>query len=182
MRWGRLSDMAETLILINGLPASGKSTLSKQLSTALSVPVVSKDVLKEVFAEIAQGHVSSTRLGQIASETMWELSAEIAGTVIVESWWFGPRDIDFVLGGIAKSGQPQVIEVWCEVSPQLAWNRYEARIRHVIHPMGIEARAPWKDWSDNAAPLSLGATVRVDTAAPVDITSLAYTLNALIRP
>ena len=174
--------MAETLILVNGLPGSGKSLLSRQLSIALSVPVVSKDVLKEAMADIAMGRLSSTRLGQIASETMWELSAEISGTVIVDSWFFGPRDLDFARRGVARSGRPHVIEVWCDVSPQLAWSRYDARIRHEIHPMGEEARVPWKDWAESAAPLSLGTTFRVDTAAPVDLTSLVNNLRALIRP
>ena len=134
------------------------------------------------MADIAMGKISSTRLGQIAAETMWELSAEISGTVTVDSWWFGPRDLDFVLRGVARSGRPYVIEVWCDISPQLAWSRYGARMRHETHPIGDETRVPWKDWSENAAPLSVGTTVRVDTAVPVDLTPLVNNLSALIRP
>ena len=45
--------IAKTLILINGLPGSGKTTLSRQLGRALSIPVISKDNLKEALADIA---------------------------------------------------------------------------------------------------------------------------------
>ncbi|WP_230012377.1 AAA family ATPase, partial [Microbacterium sp. Bi128] len=63
------------MILINGLPGSGKTTLSRQLGQALSIPVISKDNLKEALADIALGNVGSGRLGQIASDTMWQLAA-----------------------------------------------------------------------------------------------------------
>ena len=49
--------MATSHILIKGLPGSGKTTLSRQLGGALSVPVVSKDAVKEMLADIARGNV-----------------------------------------------------------------------------------------------------------------------------
>ena len=77
--------MAKSLILINGLPGSGKTTLSRELGKALSLPVISKDHLKEALAEIAPGIIGRGLLGEIASETMWQLAAAIPGTAIVES-------------------------------------------------------------------------------------------------
>ncbi|WP_205787064.1 AAA family ATPase [Specibacter cremeus] len=165
--------MAETLILVNGLPGSGKTTLSRQLGSELGVPVVSKDDLKEAFADITGELVPSGRLGQIASETMWELAAAMPGWVIVESWWFRPRDLAYVLAGIAKSGQPAVMEIWCDVPPDLAWQRYAARVRHPIHPDGQAARAPWAEWMANPIPLSIGHVTSVDTSGPVNVALLA---------
>lgn len=143
-----------------------------QLGKELGVPVVSKDRLKESLADIGLGKISSGRLGRIASETMWQVAAAIPGTVIVESWWYRPRDLKFVIEGVARSGHPKVVEVWCEIPVSLAWKRYLDRQRHEIHPTGITAERDGAGWSTNAVPLGIGRTVRVDTFAPVDARSL----------
>lgn len=109
--------MAESVILINGLPGAGKSTLAARLGEVLGVPVVSKDSIKEALADLCLGQVGSGKLGQIASETMWQLVAAVPGTAIVESWWYRPRDLGYVREGLAQSGNPRVTEVWCELPP-----------------------------------------------------------------
>ncbi len=132
------------------------------------MPVVSKDALKEMLADIARGNVPGARLGQIASETMWQLAASIPGTAIVESWWYRPRDLAYVAKGIAHSGSPAVVEIWCEIDPKLARDRYESRKRHEIHSLGPSAATAWAAWTAQAVPLSVGPTITVDTAEPVD--------------
>lgn len=169
--------MAESVILINGLPGAGKTALSKLLGDELNIPVVSKDDIKEALADISLGQISSRRLGEISSETMWQLVSAIPGTVIVESWWYRPRDLDFVLEGLAHSGSPDVVEIWCEVPSGVAWRRYLDRQRHEIHP-AVPSGRDWAEWAANAVPLGIGPTIGVDTSEPVDAATLAERLPA----
>ena len=136
------------------------------------MPVISKDELKEMLAGVACGNVAGRRLGQIAPETMWQLAASIPGTAMVESWWYRPRDLDYVAEGIAQSGSPEVVGIRCEIDPKLARDRYESRGRHRIHSMGAAAAAAWADWAAHAAPLSLGPTIPVDTSGQVHLAGL----------
>lgn len=141
------------------------------------MPVISKDELKEMLADIAGGTVAGGLLGQLASETMWQLAASIPGTAIVESWWYRPRDLDYVVRGIAQSGSPGVVEIWCGIDPTLARDRYESRRRHKVHAMGAAAATAWADWTAQGVPLALGPTVRVDTSGPVDLAGLREQLT-----
>ncbi|WP_432394550.1 AAA family ATPase [Pseudarthrobacter sp. L19] len=174
--------MASFLILVNGLPGSGKTTLSRQLGGILRLPVISKDVLKEALAETTGGCVSGGRLGQIASDTMWQLAAAVPGAAVVESWWYRPRDLEHARRGAALSGAPAIAEVWCDVLAETARVRYERRVRHPIHTMDpATADATWAEWWEHGAPLELGTTIRVDTEAAVDLAGLADLLRAAME-
>lgn len=165
--------MVNRLVLINGLPGSGKSTLAVALAAGLDSPVISKDAIKEALADIAVGTVPSRQLGGVASDTMWGLAGAIPGLVILDSWWFAERDVGFVKAGLASVGDPNFVEVWCGVPPQLAWKRYDERRRHPIHPVGDAAREGWSTWSENPRPLGLGPVIVVDTTRQVDVDRLA---------
>ncbi|MEU8661764.1 AAA family ATPase [Actinoplanes philippinensis] len=171
--------MAQRLILINGLPGSGKSTLAGRLAPALRVPLIGKDALKEAMAAAVPG-VPPGALGPVASQVMWELAAATPGVVILESWWFRPRDLGFVAEGVARSGAVSTVEIWCSVPPGVAVERYRARGRHAVHEDDRRLAEDWPRWAAEARPLDIGPTIVVETDRPVIATHLIQAITQAI--
>ena len=164
--------MPDRLVIVNGLPGAGKSTLARQLGSELGCPALIKDDLKESFADRlgAADTTVSRPLGALASDLLWDLAALVDDLVVVESFWPGRRDRPYVVDGLARVGARAAVEVWCRVPFELAQSRYLARRRHPIHPAGLED--DWNGWQD-VAPLALTPVVEVDTTAPVDVPAVA---------
>jgi predicted kinase len=167
--------MADRVVLVNGLPASGKSTVGAQLAAELDWVLISKDTLKEAFANVVWPHVTSSRLGGIAIEAMYALAAAIDGGVVLDSIWLSTRDRPFLRAGLDTMGEPRAVEVWCGIPEPLARQRYEARepTRHEIHE-------PWRPgfW-DGAGPITDNPIV-VDATADVDVAALAARVLAAV--
>jgi len=170
--------VARQVVLVNGLPGSGKTTLAAALATRLDAPCLSKDAVKEALADAIDPRASA-RVGAAAAETVWRLAAAPLARVVVESWWFRPRDLDHALRGLATAGADAVVEVWCDVPPELARRRFEARVdRHAVHADDRDMSAEWAAWSAHGAPLALGPVVRQETDGPVDVELLARRVTA----
>lgn len=171
--------MAHRLILINGLPGSGKSTLAGRLAPALRVPLIGKDALKEAMAGAVPG-VPPGVLGRVAGQVMWELAAATPGVVILESWWFRPRDLGYVTEGVARSGARSTVEIWCSVPVELAMERYRNRGRHAVHEDERRLAEDWPRWAAEAQPLGIGPTLIVETDRPVIATRLIEAISEAI--
>lgn len=169
--------VAERVILVNGLPGSGKTTLAGQLAPALPAPLISKDALKEAMAAAVPG-IAPGAVGAAASEAMWELAAATPGTVVLESWWFTPRDAGFVTAGLGRCGGPATVEVWCDVPARLALTRYRGRRRPAVHEDDRKLGEAWPRWLAEAEPLRVGHTLIVDTRRPVDVGRLVAAITA----
>jgi predicted kinase len=160
------------LILVNGLPGSGKTTLTTGLARVLGAPLIAKDAIKEAVADVVAA-APGPALRMAAGETMWTLAAAMSGTVVLESWWFKPRDLGFVEDGLRRCGPASVVEVWCEAPSHVAKSRYAARQRHHIHDDQRQLADAWPRWEVEAEPLSVGPVVHVDTRGPVNLADVA---------
>lgn len=167
---------AALVVLVNGLPGAGKTTLARSLSRRVRLPLFSKDVIKEAHAEVL-GAEPPTRgpqrrwnraLGTAASDTMWALLADAPGGAILESNWSADYR-HFVVDGLARPGITTVLEIFCEVPIHLARRRVEhRRPRHPIHG-ALPSDQEWEHWRQTFKPLEIGDTLRLDTTGPIDI-------------
>lgn len=78
------------IIILTGVPASGKTTFSKYLSRELGIPVISKDFIKEIlFDDIGfQSREQKVKLGIASMNIMYgiaEESMKLGNTVILEN-------------------------------------------------------------------------------------------------
>jgi predicted kinase len=174
--YASISRVADRLVLVNGLPGSGKTTLAAGLAAALPASLVSKDAIKDALATAVSG-VSGRALGAAAMEAAWTLIAASEGTVVFDSWWFKPRDVPYAEAGIRRAGGPAVIEVWCDVPERVARERYERRLPAAENGAPGES---WADWATRGEPLGIVPTLHVNTERPVDVARVArQVLDAL---
>jgi len=173
--------MASVAILVNGLPGSGKTTLSATLAGVLGCPLLAKDPIKEALADLAGPMIDPQALGGIAMDTVWAMAGAVEAGVVVDSFWHRPRDLEFARPGVERAGSPRTVEVWCDVDPEVALQRVVDRLaaggRHPAHGTVESARASWPEWSAAAEPLGLWPVIRVDTSTPVDMDDLVMQIS-----
>ncbi|WP_200941763.1 GNAT family N-acetyltransferase [Angustibacter sp. Root456] len=173
---------ARRVVLVNGLPGAGKSTLARALAQELALPLLSKDAVKEAVgaslaaADAEQWDGRSPVLGAGSTEALWSLLADCPSGAVVESWW--PTSArHLVSAGLDRAGVDPAgtVEVWCDVPADVARTRYLERLpsRAAIHG-GSAGLALWDSGGATSAhPLALGDVVRFDTSAPLEPRAVA---------
>ncbi len=101
-------------------------------------------------------------------------------TVIVESFWFRPRDLGFAEAGVRSSRALRAIELWCDLPGNIARQRYARRVRHPVYEDDKRLQRDWATWELDAVPLEICPTIRVDTSRPVDIAPLTRLIREVI--
>jgi len=161
------------LLPVNGLPGS------------LGLPLYRKDVVKEtLFDRLGVGDREWSRtLGAAALEVIWSLLADVPGAAVYESW-FSPAARDLVGAGLTRSGARDVLELWCDVQPEVALARYAVRAasRHAGHNEATVLAGEADRWVAENRPLAFGPVLRVPTDGPVDLGSVTAWVAARRPP
>jgi predicted NBD/HSP70 family sugar kinase len=166
----------KTVILVNGIPASGKSTLARALAQHFSLPYLSLDGIKEPFMAQLDNvdRELNRRLGYAAYQAIWSMVAQAPQRCIyvIDAWYgFQPREL--LRQYLREAGVTQVLEVWNQISAKLAAERYAARLgqRSAGHP-GAEYLPELRALAERAIPMAIGPVIRVDQALPLEIDRL----------
>lgn len=171
-------------LLVNGVPASGKSRVARAMADALGWPLLSLDTVKGPFlAELPPGDRPFNRsLGRAAYAAIWDTLAESpSGTGVVIDAWFGFQPLSLLDDGLARAGVAQAAELWCEAPPEEVGRRYAARVpaRGPGHP-GLDYVPELVELARRAVPTGRAPVLRIDTTRPLDRAgALAWARRAL---
>ena len=157
-------------IVISGLPASGKTTVGRQVALNLGIPYLDKDdFLERLFEQKGVGDSTWRKALSRESDALFRMDAQRHNKVVLISHW-QPR-------GVEGTGTPTdwigtayetVVEVCCVCPPDIAARRFLARTRHAGHLDEQRAEAEVENWMRRLSvgyPLRLGELISVNTAS-----------------
>jgi predicted kinase len=163
------------LVLVSGVPGTGKSTVAVPLAAELGFALLGKDKIKETLHDALGDVASSRQLGAAAMEVLWALAADAADVLLDANFWSGDERVRARILALS----PCPVEVYCTCPPGLAARRYQARAatRHPVHG-GPDARLGPEVIARSARPVGLGQVITVDTSDQVDVPALAQAVLA----
>ncbi|MBA4489420.1 adenylyl-sulfate kinase [Paracoccus sp. S1E-3] len=177
------------LVLVNGPPASGKSSVTRLLIRALTgqgvaaMPFCLDSVKEGLLAEIGTGDREHDRmLGRAGYHAIFNLVAEMPDSVVaVIDAWHGFQPESVLRDHLARAGVTRVIEIWVAVAPADANRRYRdsAGHHHAGHPPASAAADALRDLTARARPVALGPVIEVDGNSPAGDEFVAQVLAAL---
>lgn len=169
--------------MVNGIPASGKSSVARALADATGWPILTLDTIKNPFlATLPPGdRLFNRTLGRASYAAIFDLIADApADSSFIIDAWFGFQPLDVLEAGLARAGVTDLAEVWCHAPPQTVGDRYAARLslRPPGHP-GADYVPELIALAARATPTGLAPRHDVDTTRPLDLPALTGWLQGI---
>lgn len=130
------------LIILAGMPATGKSTVAKQLQQRFGFPILEKDTIKEALFDTIgfEGYPAKRRLDVAANEILLRMMSAMlkADTPVIVDNNFDEESAE-KLRLLLEDRPVNCVTVFLYGDPQVLYERYYARdkagLRHLGHAM-----------------------------------------------
>jgi predicted kinase len=166
------------LIVVQGSPAVGKTTLTRQLATELGMGIVAKDDFKELLYDklgLPADRDQSRIYGSAVMQAMFALSRTLLeGGIdhLLESAFhpdLAEADFARLLNGLSDV---HVVQLYCHTTPEVQAQRYAQRLtegtRHPGHPDQSKDISEFVDYNQRYTQLALQPCIDVDTTSLSD--------------
>ena len=170
------------LVVVTGMPSSGKSTVAEGLAARLALPLIAKDEIKESLYESlgADDVAASARLGAAAYTLIFDLAKTMLASgvsLIAEANFFREQERYF-----ASLPGHRLAQLHCHAPLTVLLERYASRSRHAGHQDAEKIKElPARFQRGAHSPLRLpGELIQLDTTEAVDLDALAERLRGLL--
>lgn len=165
------------VIIINGLPGSGKTTLAGRLAADVQLPILSRDGIYETLYDALGNNTdqSTSELGSVAFALLYYIAGSLLATgqsLIVEGFFGRPelRSAEFLRLQQAHDFKP--FQIVCRANGTVLLNRFLARVQTVERHAG-HGDLQWLERNKeqllqgHLTPLALdGQLIEIDTTTP----------------
>ena len=172
------------IIIVSGLPASGKTTLGQQIANALQFSFFDKDdYLEQLFEKHDSFDLSLRQELSRKSDVNFQKEAALAGDSVLTSFW-RPLNSNSLLSGTPStwitslSNNP--IEIYCTCGVTEAVNRFANRKRHKGHLDHLRSNTDLQlqfQALHEQGPLNIGKLITVDTTQEIELASLLFRIR-----